>query len=172
MVGDSLASDMNAVAATAERGCGASRGAGGLGLALAIVATLLVAVLLVGGWARCRHLSDRSIWFDESVSWRLTEFPWSEMLRRVAADTHAPLYFFVLKLWSAIFGSSLASLRGLSVAASAVTLLGMYLFARDAFGRTDGRSEPDGLAEAQGAMDRAGHRRPALCVGLPDATRL
>ncbi len=61
------------------------------------------------------------------------QFPFSEMLTRVARNNHVPLHFCLLKLWVACFGDSLLSMRLLSVLFGEVTILGAYLFTIESF---------------------------------------
>ena len=74
-----------------------------------------------------RHL-DRDLWFDEAITWRMNQFPWRELLDRVARDNFPPLFPFLLKAWTALFGTALATLRSLSTGCAAVAILGVYLF--------------------------------------------
>jgi uncharacterized membrane protein len=105
----------------------------------------LVVVLLVGLGLRYYSLAARSFWFDEAFSWRLTEFPLSEIVQRVGNDNHPPLYFLLLKTWAVLFGVSEWSLRGLSVLLGEVTIIGTYLFTWEAFRRSDQTTEQTAL---------------------------
>lgn len=97
---------------------------------------MLVTAVVVGGMAlRVWRLGDRSMWFDESVSWTtITRFSWGEMIQRAAQAVHPPLYYSCLRLWADCFGASLEALRLFSVVLAAVTMVGLYLFCRDAWG--------------------------------------
>ena len=104
----------------------------------------LTAVIAVGVGLRCRQLTARSFWFDEAFSWRLTEFSWFELIQRISQDNHPPLYFLCLKCWSGLFGTSVLALRLLSVMLGCITILGMYLFGREAFGCNSKGSQTNG----------------------------
>lgn len=95
---------------------------------------MLLAVLGAAGYFRFHDLSERSLWFDEAFSWRMIQLPWSEIPAATANDTHPPLYYFLLKIWSGVFGDSLFALRSLSAILGIVTVLGVYLFAMEAYG--------------------------------------
>jgi mannosyltransferase len=99
---------------------------------------VLIGIVLVGLALRCYQLDARSFWFDEAFSWRLIQFPLGEMIQRVAADNHPPLYFILLKAWAAVFGESAWVLRGLSVLLGGATIVGLYLFVIEAFDRNRG----------------------------------
>jgi len=95
---------------------------------------LVLAILLAVSWAlRCHRLGAISFWFDESMSWKYTTFSISEILERLSGDVHPPLYFVLLKGWAAVFGNSAAELRSLSVLCGVLTVLGSYLFVREAY---------------------------------------
>lgn len=108
------------------------------------IALWLVFATAIGGAAiRSYMLTARSLWFDEAFSWRLIQFPISEMISRAAADVHPPLYYLILKGWSLIFGTSIAALRSLSVVAAAGTIAAAYGFTTSA-----ARSRAAGLLAA------------------------
>src|SRR5262249_55883844 len=46
---------------------------------------------------------------------------------------HPPLYYFVLKAWTGLFGTSVVAFRSLSVLFGALTIVGMHLFTAEAF---------------------------------------
>src|SRR5687768_6529637 len=94
---------------------------------------LLLLALVVGAFLRVYQINDRSLWFDEAFSWRLVLFPLPEMITRAAADVHPPLYYFFLKGWTGVFGSSLAALRAFSVALGLASILMTYRFAATAW---------------------------------------
>ncbi|MGO8751790.1 MAG: hypothetical protein ACLQNE_38095 [Thermoguttaceae bacterium] len=92
----------------------------------------LAVVLALGVGVRWYYVADRSIWFDEAFSWRMIQYPFGEMFRRMALDNAPPLYYLLLKSWCACFGDSLPALRSLSVVMGGVTILAMFLFVRAA----------------------------------------
>jgi len=108
----------------------------------------LLALIVVGATLlRSREIAQRSFWFDEAFSWRLTRFPLVEMVERTAWDVHPPLYYLLLKPWAALGGTSPVALRSLSLVFSGLTVVGMYLFTAEAFA---GREEL-GVGAAQKA---------------------
>ena len=86
-------------------------------------------------------LYGRSMWFDEGFSWRTIQFPFLEMIERTGRDNHPPLYYILLKLWTAAFGESLVALRSMNLAVSAVAMAGIYLWAVEAFARDGDRAK-------------------------------
>lgn len=75
-------------------------------------------MLLILGLAallRAYNLSGQSLWADEGNSAVLARYSLVEIAQRTAFDIHPPLYYWLLKGWTAMFGSSEAGLRSLSV---------------------------------------------------------
>jgi uncharacterized membrane protein len=103
----------------------------------AFVGVVLAALVL-----RLPYAEGRSIWFDESASWRTVSFPVDEMLRRVQANVHPPLYYLLLKGWVAVWGDSALALRSLSILLGAAAVGGVYLVARAVNPRPDSRWFP------------------------------
>ena len=110
-------------------------------------AVALTAIVALASALRCWRLDDRALWFDEAFSWRLTRFDWGEMLHRAALDNNPPLYYLLLKLWTACFGESAAGMRGLSVLCGAAASVATYLLVEEAYRYGDSpRSLPAGRA--------------------------
>ena len=98
-------------------------------IAWAILATIVAGAMGI----RMFRLGDRSIWFDEAVSWRFLQFPIGGMLQRLCGENYPPFYILALRLWRDLFGESLIALRGLSVLLAGVATGATYLFAATAF---------------------------------------
>jgi mannosyltransferase len=123
----------------------------------------LAGVLLLALVPRLYGLSERSLWFDEGFTWRLVQFPFSEMLERATRDNSPPFYYMVLQAWQEVFGASAVALRSLSVFFGLATIWGTYLFAAAAFGGVLSGSEP---AEDERSRGRAIGLFAALLVAL------
>ena len=135
-------------------------------------ALAILLLIIAGGLVlRTYGLYGRSMWFDESVSWRTIQFPFAEMIDRTARDIHAPLFYVLLRLWDTLFGESIVSLRTFSLAFSALAMLGVYLFTVEAMAM--GRSPGDGGAGALlRSMDRPGSDRALRREPLSGPLRL
>jgi uncharacterized membrane protein len=81
--------------------------------------------VLLGAALRAHHLAYESLWTDEIFSLITTNpgLPDREFWDRVLADTHPPLYYMILRLWSAAFGQSEAAVRLPSVFFGILTLV-------------------------------------------------
>ncbi len=93
----------------------------------------IILILLAGIVLRLYNLTTISLWHDEAFSALLIKYPWSEMMQRIAADVHPPMYYFFLRLWSYIFGDSVLALRGMSAFFGVATVFVVYLFVKTAF---------------------------------------
>lgn len=76
-------------------------------------------------------LAKASIWFDEAFSAYLIRYDFAKIWHFTSVDVHPPLYYFALKIWSIIFGTSDFGLRSLSVFFGVLTLIfAFYLIKR------------------------------------------
>jgi len=115
----------------------------------------LTAVAAVALAWRLPYLTTRSLWYDESSSWQTAKFSFPELLRSVRLNVHLPLYYTLLKGWTAVWGESVASLRGFSILFGVLTVVAMGLFADELY-----------RASAAGDEREAGRRRFAWVVAL------
>ncbi len=76
-----------------------------------------------------------SIWFDEAFGSYLIRFNFFDLTRYTAFDVHPPLYYWLLKAWSLVFGNTELGIRSFSVFFGAVTIIGMFMLALKLFGR-------------------------------------
>ena len=77
-----------------------------------------------------------SVWFDEAFSEHITRHSFFDILRYTAADVHPPLYYWALKIWRMLFGSSELALRSLSLFFLAATIVVVYVLVRRTFTRS------------------------------------
>ncbi|MCU0506915.1 MAG: glycosyltransferase family 39 protein [Anaerolineae bacterium] len=87
---------------------------------------LLLFLLLILGIAaavRFYNLDSQSLWADEGNSAALAARSLTQITRDAANDIHPPLYYWLLRLWTAIFGFSEAALRSLSAVLGVLLVL-------------------------------------------------
>jgi 4-amino-4-deoxy-L-arabinose transferase-like glycosyltransferase len=89
---------------------------------------LIVLVLLLAAALRIYHITQQSIWFDEAFAWNIVMQ--HDMYPRIAADTHPPLYYVLLRGWVTVAGDSALALRYLSAMFSMVTVALVYQVGR------------------------------------------
>lgn len=90
-------------------------------------AGLLAAVSLI---ARSIFVTKADIWHDEGFSAMIINESVGDIIAKTINDVHPPFYYLVLHFWQSIFGSSVISLRGFSVACGIATVLLLYLLLR------------------------------------------
>ncbi len=94
----------------------------------------LIAIGAVGLFFRIYNNTTVALWHDEAFSALLVrDYSWGEMMRRIGLDVHPPLYYWILRLWTYVFGTGLTSLRGMSILFGTLTIFAGYLFVKKAF---------------------------------------
>jgi hypothetical protein len=94
----------------------------------------LLTAALVGLYvaARLWRLAAACLWFDELFGVHAARHSWPGLWRFVAADLiHPPLFYALLKLWTAAGGESVYWLRLFPVVASVAALVPLLLLARE-----------------------------------------
>jgi len=81
------------------------------------------------------NASRASIWFDEAFSTYISQFSFWDIARYTATDVHPPLYYWLLKIWSALFGSTELAYRSMSMLFGAATIVVSFFLSRKLFGR-------------------------------------
>ena len=82
--------------------------------------------------------SGQSLWYDESFSWNIIHKSYGDIIRYTALDVHPPLYYFILKFFTGIFGDSLFALHLVSIVPY-VFMLGITgVFVKERFGEMAG----------------------------------
>lgn len=84
------------------------------------------------------NVTRSGLWFDESFSAYLTRFNLIDITKYTAADVHPPMYYWLLKIWSLIFGQSELALRSLSIAFGVLAILIAAKLISKMFGRGPG----------------------------------
>jgi uncharacterized membrane protein len=90
----------------------------------------LLAILLVAAVLRFYALDGSSLWSDEGNTFALIQRPFDAIARDAAADIHPPGYYWLLKLWAALFGFSAASMRAFSALAGVLLVGVVYAIGR------------------------------------------
>jgi 4-amino-4-deoxy-L-arabinose transferase-like glycosyltransferase len=94
-------------------------------------------VVLLAFSLRLYAIDRQDIWGDEAFSIWLSSQPLPEVVAG-GADTHPPLYPFLLYLWMRLSGSSALAVRLLSAAIGTLTVPVVYALGRRAFGQAAG----------------------------------
>ncbi len=93
----------------------------------------LLLVILMALALRSTLLGEQSLWYDEGVTWLLSQMSPLELIRWTAADIQPPLYYLLLWVTTRLFGSSEWALRFPSAASGGMTVPLIYILARRLF---------------------------------------
>lgn len=91
-------------------------------------------MLAVAAALRWFRIDAQSLWYDEGISAHQLTRTFPEILHAAALDTHPPLYYWTLKAWGELFGSSELALRSLSAVWGLGTVVLVFLIGRRLFG--------------------------------------
>jgi mannosyltransferase len=100
---------------------------------VAALTVLLGGLVAVGVVAR--FLAPPELWLDEAQSVAIARLPLPELLDALEQDGSPPLYYLLLHVWTALFGTSATAVRGLSAVISVLTLPLAWHVARRLAGR-------------------------------------
>ncbi len=85
-------------------------------------------ILLLAAALRIVHLTQQSLWTDEGFTYNVIAR--ADMFAEIAADTHPPLYYVLLRGWVAVAGDSVLALRFFSVMPSLLSVAMLVPLAR------------------------------------------
>jgi len=95
-----------------------------------------VAALAFG--LRVFRLADHNVWYDEAFTLGIARLGFVGAALRTAADTHPPLYYWLLGLWEPLTGAEPFGLRFLTVLLSVPAVAVATSLGRRAFGPAGG----------------------------------
>ena len=72
---------------------------------------LFFLIVSLGFFLRFHSIANKELWYDEAFSAEIIKNSYADLYKLSALDVHPPLYYFVLKLFTSIFGNSELSLR-------------------------------------------------------------
>ena len=85
-----------------------------------------------------RFVTTSDLWLDEALTVNVAELPLGDIPEWLRHDGAPPLYYLVLHLWTAVFGTSDLSVRSLSGIFAVATLPAIYFAGRRMGGRQCG----------------------------------
>ncbi|MDN5274980.1 MAG: rane protein of unknown function [Candidatus Saccharibacteria bacterium] len=96
---------------------------------------ILIVGLIIFVTTSLATITKSSIWFDEAFGAYLIRFDFWHIATYTASDVHPPLYYWMLKLWSLLFGTSEFALRSMSVLFAAIAITFGFLTVKRLLGR-------------------------------------
>jgi uncharacterized membrane protein len=101
------------------------------GVDLGILAVGLAIFFAISLWT----ISRSSVWFDEAFGAYLIHFNFIDIAKYTGADVHPPVYYWLLKSWSMLFGSTELALRSMSLFFAGIAIIFGYLLTHRLFGK-------------------------------------
>lgn len=81
-------------------------------------------LVLLGTLVYLSLIFNWNLWIDEALSLRFTENGYVHMLAVLKkSDMHPPLYYYLLKIWKDIFGSSIPALKIVSILPMTISMI-------------------------------------------------
>ncbi len=99
----------------------------------------ILAGLLIFSVITLLTITKFSIWFDEAFGAYMIKFSFFDIARYTAADVHPPLFYWLLKIWSMVFGNSELALRSTSLLFGCIAIIFGYLLTNKLFGKKAAR---------------------------------
>ena len=96
---------------------------------------ILIAGLAIFATVALINAPRASIWFDEAFSSYIIQFNFWDIARYTANDVHPPFYYWLLKIWSSLFGTTELAYRSLSIVFGAAAIAVGFFLSRKLFGR-------------------------------------
>ena len=103
-----------------------------------LIILLLLLILALAAGLRFYNLGSQSLWSDEGNSAALATRSLVQIAQDAAHDIHPPLYYWLLRLWTSVFGLSEFALRSLSAVLGTLLVLVIYGLGARLFNRTTG----------------------------------
>ncbi|MEP6710321.1 MAG: glycosyltransferase family 39 protein [Candidatus Saccharibacteria bacterium] len=100
-----------------------------------ILAAGLTVFAIISLWT----ITKSSIWFDEAFGAYLIHFNFFDVAKYTAGDVHPPMYYWLLKSWSLLFGNSELALRSMSVLFAGIAISFGYALVHRLFGKKAAR---------------------------------
>ncbi|MCC6804662.1 MAG: glycosyltransferase family 39 protein [Anaerolineae bacterium] len=90
---------------------------------------MMLLILLLAAGERILHIGDQSMWLDEGISYWNQKQP--DMIAWISVkDVHPPLYFWLLKGWIGLTGTSAVAMRLFSALAAMLSVAAVVPLAR------------------------------------------
>ncbi len=99
----------------------------------------VVAGLIIFAALSLVTITNSSFWFDEAFGAYMIHYNFIDIARYTATDVHPPLFYWLLKSWSMVFGNTELGLRSMSVLFGGIAIVFGYLLTNKLFNKTAAR---------------------------------
>ena len=76
---------------------------------------VLILITLIGVFLRTYDINGKEFWYDEAFTAKLVQNSFPDITEMTLKDVHPPLYYYTVKVWTSVFGTSDLGFRSLSV---------------------------------------------------------
>lgn len=90
----------------------------------------LAIILVAGLLPRIARVTLPGMYFDECCSWKISQFPWDEMLDAIARDAHPPVFYLLLRGVGQWVGDSPIIIRGVGIVFGMATIVAAFSLVR------------------------------------------
>ena len=90
----------------------------------------LAGILVICSAIALGNMTRWRFWFDEAFSMYIVRFGFWDIAKLTAADVHPPLYYWLLKAWTSVFGTTELAARSMSLFFALVGIVGLYMIIR------------------------------------------
>ncbi|MFC1651681.1 glycosyltransferase family 39 protein [Patescibacteria group bacterium] len=91
--------------------------------------------IALGGFLRFFNITKNGLWYDETFSAVMIRNPLTEIIQKGIYDVHPPFYYFILKIWTIIFGEGELALKGFSAFLGTLLIIAVYVLVKNLFNR-------------------------------------
>ncbi|MEM7532610.1 MAG: glycosyltransferase family 39 protein [Chloroflexota bacterium] len=92
-------------------------------------ANVIYPILLLAAVLRFYAIDASSLWSDEGNTWALLSRSFDQIARNAAADIHPPGYYWLLKIWTSVFGRDVIGMRSFSAIIGTLLVAVVYQIA-------------------------------------------
>ena len=94
----------------------------------------LIAAIIAYSTLVLSHIATWSIWFDEAFTAYIVRFNYLDIARYTATDVHPPLYYWLVKVWTSLWGTSELAFRSFSLVCGVIAIVLGFMLLRKLFG--------------------------------------
>jgi len=96
---------------------------------------LFFLILILATCLRIFHIAERDFWYDEAFTGITIRDSFSGMMKIIVNDVHPPLYYILVKYFSAFFHYNAFGIRLFSAIFGLLCIVAIYFFAKELFNK-------------------------------------
>lgn len=96
---------------------------------------LIFLILILASFLRLIHITKRDFWYDEAFTGITIRDTFSGMMKIIVNDVHPPLYYILVKYFSAPFNYDVLGIRLFSAIFGVLCVVAVYFFTQELFNK-------------------------------------